>query len=185
MEFQAFSWKFRPLKNIFRTLENDHSIRHQSIPPLSAGRFRDPFRDPLRNPSRSPLRNCRLSRYSGALSFLPCLCDESPWLADNKEHISAWGVTDHLRNFTFHSPCAPAEARRWFFFVIFAKFTLQTCHLNISFSRIVTPGSPYRGQNWKIRKMTCLGSKKCLFWGPSWNHLNGLFGGMPESFHVS
>ena len=23
-EFQAFSWKFRPLKNIFRTLENDH-----------------------------------------------------------------------------------------------------------------------------------------------------------------
>ena len=37
-EFQAFSWKFRPLKNIFRTLENDHSIRHQSIPPLSAGR---------------------------------------------------------------------------------------------------------------------------------------------------
>ena len=37
-EFQAFSWKFRPLKNIFRTLENGHSIRHQSIPPLSAGR---------------------------------------------------------------------------------------------------------------------------------------------------
>ena len=38
-EFQGFSSKFRPLKNIFRTLENDHSIRHQSIPPLSAGRF--------------------------------------------------------------------------------------------------------------------------------------------------
>ena len=32
-EFQAFSWKFRPLKNIFRTLENGHSIRHQSMPP--------------------------------------------------------------------------------------------------------------------------------------------------------
>ena len=31
--------KFRPLKNIFRTLENGHSISHQSIPPLSAGRF--------------------------------------------------------------------------------------------------------------------------------------------------
>ena len=30
--------KFRPLKNIFRTLENGHSIRHQSIPPLIAGR---------------------------------------------------------------------------------------------------------------------------------------------------
>ena len=39
-EFQGFSWKFRPLKNIFRTLENGHSIRHQSIPPLSAGRLK-------------------------------------------------------------------------------------------------------------------------------------------------
>ena len=38
VEFQGFSWKIRPLKNIFRTLENGHSIRHQSIPPLSAGR---------------------------------------------------------------------------------------------------------------------------------------------------
>ena len=37
-EFQGFSWKFRSLKNIFRTLENGHSIRHQPIPPLSAGR---------------------------------------------------------------------------------------------------------------------------------------------------
>ena len=37
VEFQGFSWKIRPLKNIFRTLENGHSIRHQSIPPLSAG----------------------------------------------------------------------------------------------------------------------------------------------------
>ena len=38
-EFQGFSGKIRPLKNIFRTLENGHSIRHQSIPPLSAGRI--------------------------------------------------------------------------------------------------------------------------------------------------
>ena len=38
-EIPGFCWKFRPLKNIFRTLENGHSIRHQSIPPLSAGRF--------------------------------------------------------------------------------------------------------------------------------------------------
>ena len=37
-EFQGFFCKFRPLKNIFRTLQNGHSIRHQSIPPLSAGR---------------------------------------------------------------------------------------------------------------------------------------------------
>ena len=37
-KFQGFSWKFWPLKNIFRTLENRHSIRQQSIPPLSAGR---------------------------------------------------------------------------------------------------------------------------------------------------
>ena len=37
VKFQGFSWKIRPLKNIFRTLENGHSIRHQSIPPLSAG----------------------------------------------------------------------------------------------------------------------------------------------------
>ena len=36
--FQGFSCKLRPLTNIFRTLENGHSIRHQSIPPLSAGR---------------------------------------------------------------------------------------------------------------------------------------------------
>ena len=35
----GISWKIRPLKNIFRTLENGHSIRHQSIPPLSAGQF--------------------------------------------------------------------------------------------------------------------------------------------------
>ena len=38
-EFQGFSWKIRPLKNNFRTLENGHSIRHQAIPPLSAGRL--------------------------------------------------------------------------------------------------------------------------------------------------
>ena len=34
-----FPANFRPLKNIFRTLENGHSIRHQSITPLSAGRL--------------------------------------------------------------------------------------------------------------------------------------------------
>ena len=39
-EFRGFSCKLRPLKNIFRTLENGDSIRHQSIPPLSAGRER-------------------------------------------------------------------------------------------------------------------------------------------------
>ena len=39
------------------------------------------------------------------------------------------------------------------------------------------PLSPYRGQTWKIGKMTFLGSKNCLFWGCPWNHLNGLFGG--------
>ena len=38
-EFQGVSSKIRPLKDIFRTLENGHSIRHQSIPPLSACRF--------------------------------------------------------------------------------------------------------------------------------------------------
>ena len=32
--------EIRPLKSIFRTLENGHAIRHQSIPPLSAGRFK-------------------------------------------------------------------------------------------------------------------------------------------------
>ena len=41
VEFQGFSCKFRPLKNKFRTLENHHSIRHQSIPPLSAGREKE------------------------------------------------------------------------------------------------------------------------------------------------
>ena len=38
-EFQGLSWKIRPLKNIFRSLENGHSIRRQSIPPLSASRI--------------------------------------------------------------------------------------------------------------------------------------------------
>ena len=37
-EFLGISCKFRPLINIFWTLENGDSIRHQSIPPLSAGR---------------------------------------------------------------------------------------------------------------------------------------------------
>ena len=37
-EFEGLSWKIRALKTIFRTLEHGHSIRHQSIPPLSAGR---------------------------------------------------------------------------------------------------------------------------------------------------
>ena len=37
-EFRGVSCKFRPLKNIFWTLENGDSIRHQSIPRLSAGR---------------------------------------------------------------------------------------------------------------------------------------------------
>ena len=54
-EFQGFSWKFRALKNIFRTLENGHSIRHQSIPPLSAGR----------NLSKTPL----LQQSSGGVTF--------------------------------------------------------------------------------------------------------------------
>ena len=35
--FPGFCCKFRPLKNMFRTLENGHSIHHQSIPPPSAG----------------------------------------------------------------------------------------------------------------------------------------------------
>ena len=42
-EFQGFSGKFRPLKDIFWTLENGHSIRHQSIPPQSAGRILSPM----------------------------------------------------------------------------------------------------------------------------------------------
>ena len=37
-EFPGFSWKFQPLRNIFRTLENGQSIRHPSFPPLRAGR---------------------------------------------------------------------------------------------------------------------------------------------------
>ena len=37
-EIPRFSWKYRPLKSIFRSLENSHSTRHQSIPPLGAGR---------------------------------------------------------------------------------------------------------------------------------------------------
>ena len=41
-EFQGFSWKSRPLTNIFGALENGHSIRRQSIPPLSAGRILGP-----------------------------------------------------------------------------------------------------------------------------------------------
>ena len=36
---QGCSCKFRPLKNSSRTSDHCHSIRHQSIPPLSARRF--------------------------------------------------------------------------------------------------------------------------------------------------
>ena len=42
-EIPGFSWKVRPLKNIFRTLENSHAIRHQSMPPRSAGRLKTPL----------------------------------------------------------------------------------------------------------------------------------------------
>ena len=42
------------------------------------------------------------------------------------------------------------------------------------------PGSLYRGQKLENQENESLneiiGVKKCLFWGPSWNHLNGLFG---------
>ena len=38
---RKFSWKFWPLKNIFGLWKNGRSIRHQSIPPLSAGRTKD------------------------------------------------------------------------------------------------------------------------------------------------
>ena len=34
----GLSCKFQPLKTTFRTLANGHSIRHQSRPPLNAGR---------------------------------------------------------------------------------------------------------------------------------------------------
>ena len=52
---RGFCCKFRPLKNIFRTLENGHSIRHQSIPPLSAGRITVEVQGFLRQrPSNSP-----------------------------------------------------------------------------------------------------------------------------------
>ena len=51
-------------------------------------------------------------------------------------------------------------------------FTLRNSHnqgpffYNLVFlTAIAVPGSPYRGQNGKIGKMTFLGSKKCLFWG--------------------
>ena len=53
--FRDFPVKIRPL-NIFRTLENDHSIRHQSIPPISA--------------SRNELRTARAMRKTSVL-FLP------------------------------------------------------------------------------------------------------------------
>ena len=43
-------------------------------------------------------------------------------------------------------------------------------------ARIAIPGSPYRGQNWKIRKMTFLGSKSAFFGGSPQNHLNGFLG---------
>ena len=36
--FPGFCCKFRPLKNTFQTLQTAHSMRHQTIPPLSAGR---------------------------------------------------------------------------------------------------------------------------------------------------
>ena len=76
-EFQGFSRKIRPLKNIFRTLENGHSIRHQSIPPLSAGRkvfLTEVFGNPLGSWTSAPSghgrprQNACFSRVSRALT---------------------------------------------------------------------------------------------------------------------
>ena len=69
-EFQGFSGKFRPLKNIFRTLENGHSIRHQSIPPLSAGRFEEKLNRGFSKPGGFPLFSGKVQIVSRTLSGL-------------------------------------------------------------------------------------------------------------------
>ena len=35
---------------------------------------------------------------SQTLYFLVILCNKYPWLADNKEHVTPWGETDHARS---------------------------------------------------------------------------------------
>ena len=45
-------------------------------------------------------------------------------------------------------------------------YSCEPCeHLSVGIPGLAIPGSPYRGQNWKLRQMTFLGVKKCLFWG--------------------
>ena len=38
------------------------------------------------------------SKHPKPLHSLVVQCKESPWLADNKEHICPWGETDHAKN---------------------------------------------------------------------------------------
>ena len=57
-EFQGFSWKFRPLKILC-----SHFIRHQSMPPISAGRT---MGNHHLSPQSTKNRKCRSPRFSVA-----------------------------------------------------------------------------------------------------------------------
>ena len=75
-EIPRFSWEFRPPKNIFRTLENGHSIRHQSIPPLSAGRFCVVHCETMKflRPSPLEIEGCKSVKDFPVFAYLyPCL----------------------------------------------------------------------------------------------------------------
>ena len=79
---------------------------------------------------------------------------------------SGWHATSQsLLSGTFRKPQFLVRSQKY------CRYKLET------YCSIAIPGSPYRGQNWKIRKMTFWGSKNAFLGGRSWNHLNGLFGG--------
>ena len=95
-EFQGFSCKFRPLKNIFRTLENGHSIRHQSIPRLSAARLK-PFYVPFSQPQalRSQAALCRFLRHKRRSTWCPWRCASRRWISpcyspDSRHATTTW-----------------------------------------------------------------------------------------------
>ena len=66
------------------------------------GRFQSEFRaNSERTPSSEQIPGkfrANSEQASQTLYFLVILCNESPWLADNRERISPWGATDHARN---------------------------------------------------------------------------------------
>ena len=116
-EFQGFSRKFLPLKNIFRTLENGHSIRHQSIHPLSAGRIKKLVRKLVANRESHDSQNRRF----GIAAEVPKQGARIEW---NRHRI--W---------VFFRPTFQVKSSERFFLVDFNRFFPRSQSSLVKFSR--------------------------------------------------